>query len=199
MKLCALGFVMIVAALIGFSGISAFDEQYWKIAIATQQPITDQPPPLEPSRLSLSPSDPHFRRNSAEISYDVLGLARISLIIAAHSLRVARSPMFLVPKLHLGTHLLRQLHCRSSAPTERLARSKTSRGAGAFPSATWERETFLRKNSTLLLKSDTQASRTGRFRRKACAGYLLERRATRTSRIVFPLRQVLNLNSHEAG
>jgi len=82
MKLCALGFVMIVAALIGFSGISAFDEQYWKIAIATQQPITDQPPPLEPSRLSLSPSDPHFRRNSAEISYDVLGLARISLIIA---------------------------------------------------------------------------------------------------------------------
>jgi hypothetical protein len=98
MKFCVLGFILIVTALVGFSGIASFDEQNWRIALASQQPITEPPPPPEPSRLTLSPRDPHFRRNIYELSYDAMGLAGISLVIVGIVVHVRRTNAAGFPK-----------------------------------------------------------------------------------------------------
>ncbi len=91
MKLCALGFILIVAALIGFSALASFDEDNWRIALASQQAITEAPARPDPAHLSLSPTEPHFWRNLSELSCDLLGLVGISLIIAGLISHVRRT------------------------------------------------------------------------------------------------------------
>jgi hypothetical protein len=58
-------------------------------------------------------------------------------------------PASLVPKLHLGTHLLRQFHCRSRRDNIRLSQRKMEfrEEQETLPNEIWERGNILMRQS----------------------------------------------------